>query len=143
MEQRSRDDVARSAIGKVNDLGEERVRPALGELRQLVLARRDRDRHRAARARAVDVERSVADDGDALERDRPTDEGVRALARDGRQSTTVGIVRAVRADAEERPEPGGAKLETRAGLDVAGQEPDDGVLLSRERADISLKPMTS
>src|SRR5262245_60559364 len=125
-------DQARHDAIDVGEIAEEQIRPARRQLVGQMLAGRDGDRHRAAAARALDVEGRVADDRDAVERELVA-EGSRSLARDRRQAPPIGIVAAVGGHPEERPEPRRLELDPRARLDVAGEEPDDRV---RPRAEL-------
>src|SRR5262249_31417680 len=110
--------------------------------RQLVgrmLAGRDRHRDRAAAAGALDVERGIPDDRDAVEREVVA-ERASPLPGDGRQQTTVGVVAAVGGYPAERPQPRRGQLDPGAGLDVPGQKPDDGVVALAETPDDCVDP---
>ena len=99
-----------------------------------MLAGCDRHRERAAAAGAVDVERGVADDRHAVEREVVA-EGARPLARDGGQAAPVGVVPAVGGNPEERPQAGRRELDPGARLDIPGEKPDERVAPSAKPPD--------
>ena len=85
-------------------------------------ARGHRDGDRPEGARAVDVERRVADDHDLVGTERVARQRVSPSSGQRRQPPAVQVVGAEGPDREVRPEPGRAELDPRPFLDIAGQQ---------------------